>query len=48
MMHNPFGTDADMMDLGETSELIVEEEKPESGLGIACRLEHLSHRPMAS
>jgi hypothetical protein len=32
MMNNPFGTDADMMDLGETSELIVEEEKPEQGL----------------
>ena len=31
-MNNSFGTDADMMDLGETSELIVEEEKPEQGL----------------
>lgn len=31
-MNNPFGTDADMMDLGDTAELIVEEEKPEQGL----------------
>jgi hypothetical protein len=31
-MHNPFQTDADMMDFDEATEMIVEEEKPEVGL----------------
>jgi hypothetical protein len=31
-MHNPFQTDADMMDLDEATEMIVELEKPEVGL----------------
>ncbi len=31
-MHNPFQTDADMMDLDEAAGTIVEEEKPETGL----------------
>jgi hypothetical protein len=31
-MHNPFETDSDMMELDESSGLIVEEEKPEVGL----------------
>jgi hypothetical protein len=31
-MHNPFQTDADMMDFDEATETIVDEEKPEVGL----------------
>jgi hypothetical protein len=31
-MHNPFQTDADMMDIDDAAETIVEEEKPETGL----------------
>jgi hypothetical protein len=31
-MHNPFQTDADMMNVDEATEMIVDEEKPEVGL----------------